>query len=87
MKKTITIILVILLLVSLVGCAGGDGAEYNVTFVLGDGRDPVTVRVASDSELYEPESLDGSLVFAGWFLDADLTRPYLGTVITEDMTF
>ena len=86
MKKTLSIFLLILVIVSLVGCGVGADTEYNVTFVFGDGRAPVTVKASSDSGLYVPEASDSSLVFAGWFLDAELTRPYLCAKITEDTT-
>ena len=82
MNKRILILCILLLLaLALSGCAD----THTVTFVLGDGREPVSVDVASDSELYSPEPPEG-YVFGGWFLDAERTRPHLSGKITEDMT-
>ncbi len=79
----LAVIMPVLLLFMLSSCIM---PTYTVTFVLGDGMDNVTTDVNSTSELYSPTYKDDSKVFGGWFLDENLTRPYLKTRITSDMT-
>ena len=85
-KLLITAALILALVFMLGGCVFSGGKEYEVTFVLGEGIDPVTVMASSSSDLYEPEPPSEDLVFAGWFLDKELTRPFLLDKISENMT-
>lgn len=87
-KRVLLVVFVILSLVlALSGCGtGGSKREYKITFVLGDDRPPVTVEVSETSELYEPEPPSDDYVFAGWFSDEALTRPYLSDKLEGDMT-
>lgn len=88
MKKRllqITIALLLILLLS-IGLASCTPPTYTVTFILGDGMDTITAEVKPTSDLYTPLYKDDSKVFGGWFLDENLTRPYLKTRITGDMT-
>ncbi len=81
----ISIFLLVLFLISLalISCAT---PTYTVTFVLGEGMENVTAEVNPTSELYTPSHTDENKIFGGWFLDENLTRPYLKTRITGDMT-
>lgn len=72
-----------LIALTIIGCTL---REYTVTFVLGDGRGNVTATVTGGSDLYEPEPTDDGMIFAGWFLDEQLTKPFLSQNITSDMT-
>lgn len=87
MKKTTTVIALLLALVlSLGACTVPLGEEYTVRFVLGGGRADVVTELSPTSRLYEPEPPAEGYVFAGWFTDAALTRPYLRETVSEDMT-
>ncbi len=83
-KNSLITIALIALLFSLASCTLVK--EYNVTFVLGDGRDPVTAAVASGNLDYTPDPPSEDYVFGGWFLDENLTRPYLSKRLTGDLT-
>ena len=86
-KRVLFSITAVLLLIFLLASCDGTGAEdHTVTFVLGGGRPSVTVEVSADSELYEPDPPSEGYIFAGWFLDEGLTRPFLSGNISEDMT-
>ena len=82
MKKLLFLLTLILLLV-LTGCGG---EEYTVRFVYGDGREDLVMSVRSGDELFRPSASEETLVFAGWFTDAELTRPYLSRYVDEDIT-
>ena len=84
MKKKIAVILALLLVIALTlaGCSLVE-KSYTVTFVLGDGREDVVTEVRASSELYTPDAPEGK-VFGGWFLDKNLTRPYLAPALKED---
>lgn len=83
-KKSLIFIALTVLLFALVSCTVA--REYTVTFVLGDERDPVTAAVASGNLDYTPDPPSEDYVFAGWFLDESLTRPYLSKRLTGDLT-
>lgn len=83
-KNSLIVIAIIALLFALGSCTFMK--EYNVTFVLGEGREPVTAAVASGSLDYIPDPPSENYVFAGWFLDENLTRPYLTKRLTGDLT-
>lgn len=76
-------LLILLLSITLASCTQ---PTYTVTFVLGEGMDTITAELNPTSDLYTPDHKDESKVFGGWFLDENLTRPYLRTRITGDMT-
>lgn len=88
MKKRIFLLVlaVALILSLLVGCDAVGGKAYNVTFILGDGREPVSAEVEEGVALWEPQPISDELVFAGWFYDAEFTRPHLKTGVTADTT-
>ncbi len=83
---TLALVIMLVLILPLVLFTACGYTEYTVTFVIGDGRDNVTCKVATGGELYLPEPASDDEVFAGWFLDKELTKPYLSRRIEGDMT-
>lgn len=82
MKKLLFLLTVILVLL-LASCSE---EEYTVRFVYGDGREDVLMSVGSKDELFHPVPAEDDCAFAGWFTDAELTRPYLSKYVDKDMT-
>lgn len=83
-KNSLIALAIIALLFALGSCTVT--REYNVTFVLGEGREPVTATVASGNLDYIPDPPSEDYTFAGWFLDENLTRPYLSKRLSGDLT-
>lgn len=82
-RISVLLLVLLMLSLSLLSCTE---PTYTVTFVLGEGMENVVAEVNFSSALYTPSHPDENKVFGGWFLDEELTRPYLRTKITEDMT-
>ena len=75
MKKFLSAALLLsLLLVTLVSCAGG---EFTVTYVYGDGRDNTVQGVIPFTSPSRPnDPVRENYIFSGWYTDKELTEPY-----------
>ncbi len=87
MKRIISLLLVISMLLSFVAC-GGKEKTYTVTFDTNGGSAVSAQSVKAGECAKEPTApTKGELYFAGWYADSALTVPYdFGTPVTGDIT-
>ena len=77
MKKAMSFLLSLVILMSMLGCSNSDVEGYTITLELNGGTGDSSIVAEYGTEITEPTPTKEGYTFGGWYIDTDFTAGYV----------
>ena len=86
MKKVLSFILGLMIVISLIGCSNGSN-EFTITLELDGGTGESSIVAVADTIITEPTTTKEGYTFGGWYMDEELSTGYVfNKMPAQDLT-